>query len=100
MALVRSPWGKASSARCLRQLWSIWVDYDGDGDMDLFVAKCGCDPVDILMRNNGDGTFTSMAAALGFADSHQSWSSAWGDFNNDGDMDVLVSAPAPAAITN
>ncbi|MBK9060813.1 MAG: VCBS repeat-containing protein [Flavobacteriales bacterium] len=69
---------------------SIWVDYDGDGDMDLFVAKCGCDPVDILMRNNGDGTFTSMAAALGFADSHQSWSSAWGDFDNDGDMDVLV----------
>ncbi|MCB0759312.1 MAG: VCBS repeat-containing protein [Flavobacteriales bacterium] len=69
---------------------SIWVDYDNDGDMDLFVAKCGCDPVDILMRNNGDGTFTSVAAALGFADNHQSWSSAWGDFDNDGDMDALV----------
>ncbi len=69
---------------------SIWIDYDNDGDVDMFVAKCGCDPVDILMRNNGDGTFTSMAAALGLADDHQSWSSAWGDYDNDGDMDLFI----------
>ena len=69
---------------------SIWTDYDNDGAVDCFVAKCGCDPVDLLMRNNGDYTFTSMAAPLGLADSHQSWSSAWGDFDNDGDMDMLI----------
>ncbi|MBK6550106.1 MAG: VCBS repeat-containing protein [Flavobacteriales bacterium] len=69
---------------------SIWTDYDNDGDVDCFVAKCGCDPTDLLMRNNGDGTFTNMAPALGLADSHQSWSSAWGDFDNDGDMDMLI----------
>ncbi|MEO8590814.1 MAG: CRTAC1 family protein, partial [Flavobacteriales bacterium] len=69
---------------------SIWIDYDNDHDLDLFVAKCGCDPVDILYRNNGDGTFTNMAATAGFVDSHQSWSSAWGDYDNDGDMDVLI----------
>jgi hypothetical protein len=69
---------------------SIWVDYDNDHDMDFFVAKCGCDPVDLFMRNDGGMVYTSVAAVLGFADSHQSWSSAWGDFDNDGDMDVLV----------
>jgi hypothetical protein len=69
---------------------SLWTDVNNDGLMDLFVAKCGCDPVDILMINEGNQVFTSIAAANGFADNHQSWSSAWGDFDNDGDMDVLV----------
>lgn len=69
---------------------SVWVDYDNDGDVDLFVAKCGCDPEDILYRNNGDGTFTDVAPSLGLNDTHQSWSSAWGDYDNDGDMDVVI----------
>lgn len=76
---------------------SIWVDFDGDQDQDLFVAKCGCDAVDILYRNNGDGTFTNIAGALGFADGQQSWSSAWGDFNNDTHMDVLVGSSSGGA---
>lgn len=69
---------------------SVWVDMDNDHDLDLFVAKCGCDPVDICYRNNGDGTFTNVAASMGFADTQQSWSSAWADFDNDGDLDVLI----------
>jgi hypothetical protein len=69
---------------------SLWSDFDNDGLMDLFVAKCGCDPVDILMLNNGNFQFTSIAEANGFVDNHQSWSGAVGDFDNDGDMDVLI----------
>lgn len=76
---------------------SVWIDHDGDGDVDLFVAKCGCDPVDILYNNNGDGTFTNIASPLGFADSQQSWSSAWGDFNNDAHLDVLVGTSSSGA---
>lgn len=69
---------------------SIWVDYDSDGDVDLYVAKCGSDPNDLLFRNDGNGVFVQVTGPLGQFDYHQSWSSAWGDYDNDGDMDVLV----------
>lgn len=71
---------------------SIWTDYDNDGLVDLFVAKCGCDPNDLLMHNNSNGQFLNVAPALGLSDSHQSWSSAWGDYDNDGDMDSFIGA--------
>jgi hypothetical protein len=75
---------------------SIWIDYDNDGDQDLFIAKCrggGSDAkINQMHRNNGDGTFTEVGAELGLADPLQTWSAAWGDFDNDGDMDVFVGA--------
>lgn len=73
---------------------SIWIDYDNDGDIDLFIAKCRGGQneagIDELLRNNGDGTFTNVAAEAGLADLHQSWSAAWGDYDNDGDMDIMI----------
>ena len=77
---------------------SIWVDYDNDGDQDLFIAKCrgAQDPasVDELHRNDGDFTFTTIASADHqehiMSEWSQSWSSAWGDFDNDGDMDAMI----------
>lgn len=75
---------------------SIWIDYDNDHDMDMFIAKCrgASSPasIDQMHRNNGDGTFTEVGGSLNLADFHQSWSSAWGDFDNDGDLDVLIGA--------
>lgn len=69
---------------------SVFTDYNNDGLVDLFVAKCGCDPEDLLMPNSPGGIFTDVAPELGLNDTHQSWSSAWGDFDNDGDMDVMI----------
>ena len=73
---------------------SIFVDYDNDGDQDLFIAKCKAGSSsasrDELFRNDGDYNFTNVTAEYGFDFESQSWSSAWGDFNNDGFMDVMV----------
>ncbi|MCA0131216.1 FG-GAP-like repeat-containing protein [Winogradskyella alexanderae] len=74
---------------------SIWIDYNNDRNMDLFIAKCGGSEerrTNVMYTNNGDGTYTENAADIGLADPMQTWSSAWGDFDNDGDMDVFVGA--------
>lgn len=72
---------------------SVWIDYDNDGDIDMFMAKCGGSPArrtNQLYRNNGNGTYNEIGVSAGLADVVQTWSAAWGDFDNDGDMDVYV----------
>lgn len=75
---------------------SIFTDYDNDGFVDLFLAKCrgagSPAAIDELHRNNGDGTFTNVAPAADMNSGVQTWSAAWGDFNNDGWMDALIGA--------
>ena len=78
---------------------SIWIDYDNDRDLDMFIAKCGGETArrtNQMLTNNGDGTFTENANALGLADPMQTWSSSWADYDNDGDMDVFVGASSGA----
>lgn len=71
---------------------SVWIDYDNDCDIDLFIAKCGSDAIDQLHRNDGSGSFTSVGATAGVNDGSQTWSSAWADYDNDGDMDLFIGA--------
>lgn len=69
---------------------SLWTDYDNDGDVDMFISKCSGPPCE-LHRNNGDGTFTDVSALAGInVTPIQSWSSAIADYDNDGDMDILI----------
>ena len=62
-------------------------DYDGDGDLDLFVTGFG---PDTLFRNNGDGTFTDVTAQAGVSDPLWSTSAAFIDYDRDGDLDLFV----------
>lgn len=77
---------------------SQWSDYDNDGDIDMYLSKCRAsaavgDPqrINLLYKNNGNGTFTESGAAAGVNDGSQSWSSAIEDYDNDGFMDILLS---------
>jgi hypothetical protein len=58
----------------------------------LFIAKCGADNINQLHRNNGDGTFSFVGPEHNLNDNASNWSSAWGDFDNDGDMDGFIGA--------
>lgn len=77
---------------------SIFVDYDNDGDQDLFIAKCrggsGTAKFNEMHRNNGNGTFTDVSVAANLYDPIQTWSAAWADYDNDGDFDTVVGASA------
>ncbi len=63
------------------------ADYDGDGNLDLYVLNYGPNE---LFHNNGDGTFTDVSAKSGLADPRWSLAAGWFDHNNDGRLDVYV----------
>jgi len=63
------------------------ADFDGDGDLDLYVLNYG---PNVFYRNNGDGTFSDVSKESGLANPLWSLSAPWFDYDNDGDLDVYV----------
>lgn len=70
-----------------------WLDYDGDGFMDLYVSNY--DEPNRLYRNRGDGTFTDVAAQAGVTLPLASHAVVTGDFDDDGRIDLFVGATTP-----
>ena len=69
-----------------------WGDYDNDSDFDLVVNNWQ-DENSILYRNNGDGTFTDVSAAVGiFAVTvgKTCWGTEFFDYDNDGYLDLFI----------
>lgn len=72
-----------------------WGDFDNDGFLDLYVQTAGDygnNAPDVLYHNNGDGTFSEMASAAaidGTLDGY-GWGGGWGDYDNDGFLDLLT----------
>ncbi|MCL4176367.1 MAG: VCBS repeat-containing protein [Verrucomicrobia bacterium] len=66
-----------------------WGDYDNDGDLDLVVAN-GANSNEFLYRNEGNGEFVRIIEGPVVSSGGTSFSVAWGDCDNDGDLDLFV----------
>ena len=69
-----------------------WIDCNNDGNLDLFVAN-GIAPYgkpNLLYLNNGDATFSELTEGDIVNDSNNSFNGSWEDYDNDGDLDLLV----------
>lgn len=66
----------------------VWVDFDNDSDMDLFVSYT-FDRVR-LYENNGNFGFSEIGLEAGLLDQPhlENWGASWGDFDRDGDLDL------------
>jgi hypothetical protein len=77
--------GLRADSGAVRQ--SAWADFDGDGDLDLFVAFR--DRPNALFENV-DGEFTDVATRTGLADPRRTVGAVWFDFDADGDLDLYA----------
>ncbi|MBI4324829.1 MAG: VCBS repeat-containing protein [Chloroflexi bacterium] len=79
----------------------VWSDYDNDGDLDMFVTHW--DVKNSFYRNNGNGTFARLSQGdIGALDevSSRNNGAAWGDYDNDGDLDVFVTQGGALSLLN
>ncbi len=66
----------------------VFADYDNDGFKDLFVSRTF--KHNQLFHNNGNGTFTDVTAKSGIGDDCCTTVASWGDYDNDGLLDLYV----------
>lgn len=94
VALTRNDLGGCLVGDRFHVMDAAWGDYNNDGFLDLFLANLASTPTtNVLYRNSGDGTFTPVTAQQAgppLSEMGGSTSCGWVDFDNDGDLDLLV----------
>jgi hypothetical protein len=76
---------------------AVWADFDNDGHLDLFVdkgtVKTNPENYDELWHNNGDGTFTNIAASAGVLGiPRRNRGGGTVDYDNDGFLDIYATS--------
>jgi hypothetical protein len=71
------------------KMGSAFADYDNDGDLDLYVCRYDAGQRGYLWQNTG-GSFSNVASAAGITNTDNQVSCAWGDYDNDGDLDLYI----------
>ncbi len=83
---------------------AAFADYDKDGHVDLYVVNnpgpfnakvTKASPGNVLYRNNGDGTFADVTEEAGAGDRGYGMGCVFGDYDNDGDLDLYVTNYGP-----
>ena len=70
---------------------AIFLDFDNDGDLDLFIGGNGSQSGDVLYQNNGDGTFKNTSKIAGMASQPRGYFGAISfDYDNDGLLDIYI----------
>lgn len=76
---------------------STVTDFDNDGDVDLHISHCrqgvndpdDCRRWDRLFVNDGNGNYSDEADVYGLENHEQVWTTDFGDYDNDGDLDIF-----------
>jgi len=82
-----------------------WLDYDGDGWMDLYAVQSGDlqagdreMPGNLLFRNLGNGRFADVTAKAGVGDRGYGMGCTVGDYDGDGHVDLYVTNVGPSVL--
>lgn len=79
---------------------TTWADYNNDGFIDCFLTSTTANK-SFLYKNNGDGTFTKITTgAIADSSYNTGWGCSFGDYNNDGFVDLVIVAANNFGIVN
>jgi hypothetical protein len=90
-------WSTSPSSDMSGNYGSSFIDFDNDGDLDLYISHCrqGVNNPDDPRRwnrlfvNDGTNHYTDQAVDYGVQDHEQTWTTDFGDYDNDGDLDMF-----------